>query len=119
MAEPMTTATGYHILADLWGCPLTYLEEAPRLKQILLDAAKKVGFNVVGESCYQFKPTGATAVLLLESSHICAHSWPEHNFVALDIYSCSGEMKAKQAMEYLVQVLKPKEVKVREVERFR
>ena len=41
------------------------------------------------------------------------------DFVALDIYSCSGRTKAKNAIEYLVEVLEPKEVRVKEVERFK
>lgn len=119
VAVTMTEITGYHILADLWGCPPTYLEEATSLKQVLHDAAREVGFNIVGESSYQFKPSGATVVLLLESSHISAHSWPELDFIAVDIYSCSGKTKAKRAVDYLVEVLKPSDFKLKEVERFR
>jgi len=115
----VTGVRGYHILADLWGCSPTYLEEVDRLREILLDAAKEGGFCVVGESFYQFKPKGATGVLLLEASHISAHSWPEYQFIALDIYSCSGKIKAKKAVEYLVEVLKPTKVRIREVERFK
>jgi len=31
----VTGVRGYHILADLWGCSPTYLEEVGRLREIL------------------------------------------------------------------------------------
>lgn len=114
-----TDLKGYHILADLWGCPSEYLEEAGKLEVLLMATAQAAGFSVVGKSFYQFQPRGATGVLLLESSHISAHSWPEYDFMALDVYSCSGKEKAQKAIEYLFQTLKPKKVQMKEMERFR
>lgn len=119
MMNRMTAIKGYHILADLWGCPPEKVNEASRLEEILIDTTSKVGFRVVGKSFYQFKPNGATGVVLLETSHISIHSWPEFNFVALDVYSCSGKTKAKKAIRYLVGVLNPEKVQIREVERFK
>lgn len=110
---------GYHILVDLQGCPPENLERVASLRKVLLKAAEEAGFTVVGKSFHQFNPGGATGVILLASSHISAHSWPEFSFVALDIYSCSGKAKAKRAAEFLVKAFKPKKVFVRELERFK
>ena len=119
MTEEMIGLKGYHILADLWGCPSIYLDDISTLEEILLNAARKVGFNVVGKSFYQFKPKGATGVVLLEFSHISVHTWPEYEFIALDIYSCKGKTKVKRATEYLLKTLQPKKVTLHEVERFK
>ena len=119
MTNKTTGIKGYHILADLWGCPPEKVNEAGRLEEILTETTNKVGFRVVGKSFYQFTPNGATGVILLETSHISVHSWPEFDFVALDVYSCSGKTKAKKAISYLVEALNPEEVQIREVERFK
>lgn len=110
---------GYHILADFIGCPSPYLEQAEDLKRVLLEAASAGNFDVVGQCFYQFEPSGATGVLLLEQSHISAHSWPELGFIAVDIYSCGGREKAEKAKDYLIKVFKPEELQVREVYRYR
>lgn len=119
MMNKMTGIRGYHILADLWGCPPEKVNEASRLEEILLDTTNKVGFRVVAKSFHQFEPNGATGVVLLETSHISVHSWPEFDFVALDVYSCSGKTKAKKAIRYLVKALDPEKVQMKEVERFK
>ncbi|UCH51514.1 MAG: adenosylmethionine decarboxylase [Chloroflexota bacterium] len=119
MMNKTTSIKGYHILADLWGCPPEKVNEASSLEEILIDTTHKVGFRVVGKSFHQFTPNGATGVVLLETSHISVHSWPEFNFVALDVYSCSGKLKAKKAIRHLVKVLNPEKAQIREVERFR
>jgi S-adenosylmethionine decarboxylase len=110
---------GYHIIADLFGCSPEHLESSEALREILLDAASNSGFSIVGESFYQFQPKGATGVLLLETSHMCAHSWPENEFLALDIYSCNGKEKAKKALEYILDKVKPEKAAIKEIERFR
>ena len=111
--------SGFHIISDLWGCKPTYLEKEARLKELLLEAARQGDFHVVDHCFHQFNPRGATGVVLLELSHISAHSWPELDFIAIDIYSCGSRAKARKAMDYLLKALKPKRIQMREVERFR
>lgn len=118
MAE-ISELKGYHILADFIGCPPKYLERVEDLRDVLLGAAKAGGFNVVGQCFYQFEPRGVTGVVLLEQSHISGHSWPELGFIAVDIYSCGGMERAQKAKDHLTKMLKPEEVNVREVYRFR
>lgn len=110
---------GYHIVADLFGCSSECIETSKALREVLWGAADDSGLSIVGESFYQFQPKGATGVLLLETSHICAHSWPENEFLALDIYSCSGKEKAKKALEYILDTVKPEKAAIKEIERFR
>ncbi len=115
----MTQMNGYHILADLWGCEPAYLEQESKLREVLLEAAEHGGLHPIGECFHQFNPRGLTGVILLELSHISAHSWPELDFIGIDIYSCGGKSKAKKAMDYILSVLKPKRFEIREMERFR
>mgnify|MGYP000082255320 FL=1 len=42
----------------------------------------------IGEVFNQFSPHGVTGIFLLQESHLSAHSWPEKNYLALDLFSC-------------------------------
>lgn len=115
----MSGANGFHIMGEFYGCSPGKIEKASSLKKIMMSAAKGAGFKIVGNTFYQFKPYGATGVVLLATSHMSAHTWPEFGYVAVDIYSCSGKAHARKAVKLLVKKLNPKKYKLREMERFR
>lgn len=115
----MASIPGYHIIAELHNCPREKLERADTLKEILLEISRKAGFESVGSVFYQFEPFGATGVVLIKTSHISAHTWPEHGYVALDIYSCAGSKLAEKALELSIKKFEAGKVKVKRVRRFR
>jgi S-adenosylmethionine decarboxylase len=49
----------------------------------------ELGLTGIRSGFKQFQPIGVTGFILLEESHISVHTWPEHGFVALDIFSCN------------------------------
>ena len=118
---PTKNINGFHILADFCGCKkLDILRHADSLEKALRTASKKAGFKIVGSVKHQFKPFGATVVLLLSTSHFSAHSWPEENgFVAIDIYSCSGRKTAERAFKECIKIFKPEKIKIKKIERYK
>lgn len=82
---------GIHILLSLFDCDEELLVDANCIKNLLNEAVLKADLTKVGETFYQFEPSGATGVLLLSESHICIHTWPEFNTAAIDIFSCGDE----------------------------
>lgn len=38
---------------------------------------------------HRFSPTGISLVYILSSSHIAVHSWPENNYLHIDLITCS------------------------------
>ena len=115
----MRNIKGFNILLDLHGCPIENLEKVSSLKEIITKAGEKAGFTIIGEKFHQFEPRGVTGIVLLASSHISVHTWPEFNFVAVDIYSCKGKEAAKKSAKYLIEFFKPKNYEIKEVERYR
>jgi len=78
MTQPSETYTlGTHVLSRLKGCPSDLLERAETLDRILNEVVLESGLHKVGETYHQFKPFGATGVILLAESHISVHTWPE------------------------------------------
>jgi S-adenosylmethionine decarboxylase len=96
--------SGIHILLNLFDCNTELLENTASVSLILNKAVEGSGMTKVGESFHQFEPQGATGVLLLSESHICIHTWPEHNSAAVDIFCCGSEEQAHIASDILVKM---------------
>jgi S-adenosylmethionine decarboxylase len=101
---------GIHLIADFWFSK--EIKKPKELKKILIEAAKKTGNIPLKFSYHKFNPHGLTGFLLLAESHIAFHSWPEFNYLAIDIFSCGKNTKPKKALNYLKKILKPKKVEV-------
>jgi S-adenosylmethionine decarboxylase len=106
---------GTHLIVDFWFGKK--IENPRRLEKILIEAAKKTGNTPLKFSYHKFNPHGITGVLLLAESHIAVHSWPEFNFLAIDIFTCGNKAMPEKALKYLKRIFKPKKVKVLKVER--
>lgn len=111
---------GLHIVANLKNCEFDFQQETALLNFCKI-ACIKHGLTVVGESSYIFQPQGFTFTILLAESHLCMHTWPENNAVALDIYtcnhSCNNNDKTKAIFRDIVGLLKPKNVEVKYIDR--
>jgi len=106
---------GIHVIADFWFGKK--IEDPKELEKILVKVAKKSGNIPLKFSYHKFKPQGLTGVLLLAESHISFHSWPEYEYLAIDIFSCGEKGSPKKALDYLKEILKPKKLKVSILER--
>jgi len=106
---------GIHLIAEFWGGKI--IEDPKELEKILKLAAKKAGNTPLEFSFHKFNPQGMTGVLLLAESHISFHSWPEYNYVALDIFTCGSKTFPEKALEVLKKKMKPQKVKVMVIKR--
>jgi S-adenosylmethionine decarboxylase len=81
------------------------LNDLDFLKRCLHDAAEQIGATVVNECFYEFSPHGISGVLIISESHICIHTWPEHAYAAIDIFTCGDSVKPERAVNPLVEKL--------------
>lgn len=59
---------------------------------------------------------GITGVVVIAESHISCHTYPEKNFVFLDIFSCKP-FDRRAAMDYVIEHFKSKNVEQKTIER--
>lgn len=79
--------TGTHLLADLTGC--SGLDDAARVERALRDAVAAARATLLDIRLHHFGTgQGVTGVALLAESHISIHTWPEHDYAAVDIFLC-------------------------------
>ncbi len=114
-----TKALGRHVIADLWGVDANLLDDKLRLREICVEAARRSRSTIKGIMFYEFEPHGVTGVLLLAESHLSIHTWPEHGYAAVDVYTCGSDPDPWRAFEYIVDALNPSYVEVFEVKRGR
>ena len=82
---------GQHVLADLYDVASDRLVDAGLLADCLDEAARRGGMKPIGPPVlHRFDGGGLTGYLLLAESHIAFHTYPEHRYLALDIFSCGG-----------------------------
>lgn len=106
---------GTHVVADFWNGKL--IEDKKELEQLLYGAAKAAKSQALQLSIYKFAPHGITGVILLAESHIALHTWPEINYIAIDIFTCGKQARPKDALLYFKKHLNPKRVEVTEMKR--
>jgi len=98
-------ALGRHLLIELKDCNVEVLNDLDFLKHCLHDAADRIGATVVNECFYEFSPHGISGVLVISESHLCIHTWPEHGYAAIDIFTCGDSVKPERAVNPLVEKL--------------
>lgn len=81
---------GHHTIWDVHDCNTSKIKFIETIKSILNKIVDDINLTKVSESYKQFEPFGATGFILLEESHISIHTWPEHNFAAIDVFSCKS-----------------------------
>ena len=50
---------------------------------------------------HQFNPQGVSGVVVIAESHITIHTWPEHGYAAVDVFSCSEKVDLYCIMKLL------------------
>lgn len=93
-------AIGQHVLLDLYNCHKD-LENSSFVEEALLEAADQAGATIVSHHFHKFSPCGVSGVVIIQESHLTIHTWPEHNFASVDIYTCGKEMDFTAAVNYL------------------
>lgn len=105
-----------HLLIDFYGVRRELADDVDFLERALVDAAAVAGCGVLGVVRKKFEPQGSSVVVLVSESHLSAHSWPEHDYLAIDVFTC-GELLRQQAVDLLRARLEPTRIEVRSVGR--
>lgn len=110
-------ALGIHLLLELRKCSPELLDDLQYIKQAMTGAARGAGATIVGESFHQFDPRGVTGIVAIAESHLCIHTWPEHGYAAVDIFTCGKNFKPYDAADVIIQKLHCDSPSVTELQR--
>ena len=108
---------GVHLLAEFWNGK--EIEDPSMLDTILRTAAVKSNNKALNVEIHKFSPCGITGFVILAESHMSIHSWPERNYLAIDIFTCGDHAMPDKALEYLREVYGPQRVEIQKIKRGR
>ncbi|MFJ7971085.1 MULTISPECIES: adenosylmethionine decarboxylase [Psychrobacillus] len=95
---------GRHIIAELWECDFDKLNDMQFIEQTFVDAALKSGAEVREVAFHKFAPQGVSGVVIISESHLTIHSFPEHGYASIDVYTC-GDLDPSVAANYIADAL--------------
>ncbi len=118
LEEATGEVLGQHLIADMTGLSPVLLRDGDRIMHVLNDALALAGFHSIRSVEHHFLERGAgfTGMVLLEESHAAVHTYPEKEYLALDIFAC-GSIDPSTVMDALVRELGPTAVDVRTLTR--
>lgn len=95
---------GRHVISELWGCDFEKLNNLVKIEQIFVDAALRSGAEVREVAFHKFAPQGVSGVVIISESHLTIHSFPEHGYASIDVYTC-GDLDPNIAANYIADAL--------------
>lgn len=108
---------GRHILVELYGSPSSVLDDVNRIEACMVRAANAANATVINTSFHHFSPYGVSGVIVIHESHLSIHTWPEHGFAAVDLFTCGDTIDPWAAYEVLKSDLEANHGTTREIDR--
>jgi S-adenosylmethionine decarboxylase len=108
---------GRHLLLELYDCSSEVLNSLESVKTAMVEAAKRAEATIIDVVFHEFNPFGISGVVVIAESHLSIHTWPEHRYAAVDIFSCGDTLKPAEAANYLVEQFRASRTSCVEVKR--
>ncbi len=100
---------GRHMTIEYYDCNHDILLDVDRVEAIFLEAAKISGATIIDSSFHSFEPQGISGFVVIAESHFSVHAWPEHNYAAVDIFTCGDSIDFKKGIDSLKRLLEADE----------
>lgn len=108
---------GRHVIAEMWDCNIDILNDMGKIEQIFVDAALKSGAEIREVAFHKFAPQGVSGVVIISESHLTIHSFPEHGYASIDVYTCGDVIDPNVACDYIAESLESQRLERVEVPR--
>jgi S-adenosylmethionine decarboxylase len=108
---------GTHVIAELRGVSARKLDDEPWLRTAFVDILALAGATVCDVTSKRFDPHGVTVLALLSESHASLHTYPEHEALFADFFTCGTTADPLVALKLLIRELEPRQSDVRTLDR--
>jgi S-adenosylmethionine decarboxylase len=108
---------GRHATADVKGIRFWDIDNLDVMLEHCRKAVLLSGATIEDELYKKFVPQGLTILFLLTESHFSIHVSPEYEFASMDCYTCSENCYPLKTINYMVELLDPKELDINQFER--
>ena len=108
---------GKHLLVELYDCESKLLNDCVLVEREMQKAARAAKATIVCSTFHMFSPYGVSGVVVIAESHLTIHTWPEHNYAAIDIFTCGTSVEPYTAYQVLKDAFRCKNSSVIELKR--
>ncbi len=91
-------ALGRQLTIEYYECGNGVLLSRDTVEQALLKGATDSGATIISSSFHKFEPQGVSGVVIIAESHFTVHAWPEHDYAAVDIFTCGDNINLDAAI---------------------
>ncbi|MDK2930036.1 MAG: S-adenosylmethionine decarboxylase [Bacillota bacterium] len=113
----MANTLGRHILCEAYECDPEVLDNIEAVREIMVDAALRAGAEIREVAFHKFSPQGVSGVVVISESHLAIHTWPEHRYAAVDVFTCGEKVDPMVACRYIRDRFKARRIVASEVKR--
>jgi S-adenosylmethionine decarboxylase len=85
-------ALGRQLNIEYYNCGQDLLLSKDAVEKALLKGANDSGATIISSSFHKFEPQGVSGVVIIAESHFTVHAWPEHDYAAVDIFTCGDNI---------------------------
>lgn len=110
---------GRHVIAELWGCNPNLLDNLEMTEKVMVDAALEAGADIREVTFHKFNPQGISGVVVISESHLTIHTFPEHGYASVDVYTCGETIDPNVAAHAIAEYLQADTVDSIEIPRGR
>lgn len=111
------TTLSHHFLLELHDIDFNILDNKEEIESHLLTSIEGSGATYVNHFFHQFSPQGVSGAIIIAESHISIHTWPEHGYAALDVFTCGEKMMGDKIVENILNVFRCTKHNIRYIER--
>ncbi len=95
--------TSHHFLIEVRSVSPDILDEVEIIESIFLDALNGSGATYINHYFHKFSPQGVSGVVVIAESHLSIHTWPEHRYAALDVFTCGKKKIGDTLVQNLIK----------------
>ncbi|MFC4618244.1 adenosylmethionine decarboxylase [Camelliibacillus cellulosilyticus] len=99
---------GRHVISELWECDPQKLNNVDFIEKVFVEAALECGAEIREVTFHKFAPQGVSGVVIISESHLTIHSFPEHGYASIDVYTCGDRIDPNIAADYIAKALDAK-----------
>jgi len=111
-----------HAIIDCINVPKNICVNDELLSEVLEKAVKITKSKIISKNRYRFghnSPEGCTVFLMLDESHMSAHTYADMGKIAFDIFISKSDEICKKAVNFILEELKIQESTVTYIHRFK
>jgi len=116
------SVVGRHVYGSLYECDVQRLSDRDYLERLVAQAVEESNNTLVDIHSWEFPAgdtglKGVSVIALVLESHIAVHTWTEHAYATVDVYTCGERSNPLRGFMVIAEGLRARHVEYHVVDR--